>query len=178
MERTLFDGKMRLDYKVTENTSLFVRWGRETEATQYAYGVWWAASRYELPEPVQGTNLGRSLAVSVTTIISPTTVNEVVFSGSKLKLDNNYANPEAVSRSALGVENFTLPFGGARDEAHLSIYAGGRGLAEFWSRGGMPIFAYNDSFAVTDNLSKLVGSHNLKFGGHVEQANKKQNFNN
>jgi hypothetical protein len=178
IETNRFDWKMRFDYKVTENTSLFVRWGRETEATQYAYGVWWAASRYELPEPVQGTNLGRSLAVSVTTIISPTTVNEVVFSGSKLKLDNDYENPEKVSRSGLGLNNFTLPFGVYGDQAPLAIYAWGQGLGEFWSPGALPIFAYNDSFSVTDNLSKLVGSHNLKFGGLVEQANKKQNFNN
>ncbi len=171
------DWKMRFDYRFNDKTSMFVRWARETETTQQPYGIWWNSSRYELPSPIQGKNIGRSLAVSVTSIISPTTVNEVVFSGSRLKLDNDYEDPSKVTRSALGVDGFTLPFGIQTEEAPLYIAAWGQGHGELWSPGGLPIFAYNDSFSITDNLSKLVGSHNLKFGGLIEQANKKQNFN-
>jgi outer membrane receptor protein involved in Fe transport len=43
---------------------------------------------------------------------------------------------------------------------------------------GYPILAWNDSFAITDNLTKVKGSHFLKFGAFIEQANKKQQSNN
>lgn len=172
------DWKMRFDYKFTENTSMFVRWARESETTGYPYGLWWQASNYQLPTNVIGTNLGRSLAVSVTSVISPTTVNEVVFSGSRLLLDNDYEDPAKVSRSALGLDAFGLPFGPQADAAPLYIVSWGQGLGSLWSPGSLPLFAHNDSYSITDNLSKLVGSHNLKFGGLIEQANKTQNFQN
>jgi len=174
------DWKMRFDYKLTERTNMFVRWARETESNDYPYGIWWQASNYELPTPVLGTNLGRSLVASVTTVISPETVNEFVFSGSRLLLDNDYKDPEKVTKDALGLNGFTYPFGSQTQYAPLNIIASwnGPGPGDFWSPGPLPLFAHNDSYSVTDNLSKLVGSHNLKFGGFVEQANKTQNFQN
>jgi hypothetical protein len=45
-----------------------------------------------------------------------------------------------------------------------------------WYPGTNPIFAYNDSFSLTDNLTKIAGSHTMKFGALVEQGNKRQNF--
>jgi hypothetical protein len=177
-ETNRIDWKMRFDYKFSDKTSMFVRWARETEETEYPYGIWWQASRYELPSPVLGTNLGRSLTVSITSIISPTSVNEIVFSGSKLKLDNSYRDPEKVRRDALGLEGFTYPFGAQSPFAPLYIASWGQGLGEYWSPGALPLFAYNDSFAITDNFSKVFGSHSMKFGGLIEQANKKQNFQN
>jgi hypothetical protein len=177
-ETNRWDWKMRFDYKFSENTSMFVRWARETETTEYPYGIWWQASRYELPSPVQGDNLGRSLSVSLTSVISPTAVNEVVFSASKLKLDNDYRDPSRVTREALGLEGFGYPFGPQSPYAPIYIASWGQGLGELWSPGALPLFAYNDSFAVTDNFSKVVGSHSMKFGGLVEQANKEQNFQN
>lgn len=177
-ETNRWDWKMRFDYKFTENTSMFVRWARETEETEYPYGIWWQASRYELPSPVLGSNLGRSLTVSLTSVISPTAVNEIVFSGSKLKLDNDYRDPGKVSRDALGLNSFSYPFGPQSPYAPLFIASWGQGLGELWSPGALPLFAYNDSFAITDNFSMVKGAHSMKFGGLIEQANKKQNFQN
>ncbi len=39
------------------------------------------------------------------------------------------------------------------------------------------MFAYNDSFSISDTLTKVAGAHTMKFGVFIEQANKKQNFN-
>src|SRR6185369_7423041 len=130
-ETNRVDWKMRFDYRPSDSTSMFVRWGREVESTQFPYGVWWQSSNYELPTPVQGTNVGRSLAVSVTSVLSPTTVNEVVFSGSRLKLDNDYRDPSKVSRDALGLNGFTLPFGVISEQAPLYLESGS-GLGNLW----------------------------------------------
>ena len=172
------DLKMRFDYKLNEKSNMYVRLTRETELQDGAYGIWWGPSSYELPTHNQSTNLGRSVAVGITSVLNPTMTNEIVISGSKLKLDNNYADASKVKLSSLGLQNLKLPFdkqfGRQSDNAPLSLISWAMG--SLWSPGTNPIFAYNDSFSVTDNLTKIVGSHSLKFGGVVEQGNKKQNF--
>ena len=153
---------------------------RERELADEPYGIWWGPSTYELPTHNESANLGRSVAVGLTKVINPTMTNEIVFSGSKLKLDNQYADPDKVRLDTLGLENLVrLPFdntqfGRQSPYAPMSLISWSQG--QLWSPGTNPIFAYNDSFSITDNLSKVLGSHTLKFGALVEQGNKKQNF--
>lgn len=174
------DLKMRFDYKINDSTNLYVRMTRELEKGDGAYGIWWGPSTYELPTHNVENRLGRSVAVGLTKVINPTMTNEVVFSGSKLKLDNQYADPDKVRLDNLGLENLVrLPFdntqfGRQSPYAPMSLISWSQG--QLWSPGTNPIFAYNDSFSITDNLSKVLGSHTLKFGALIEQGNKKQNF--
>jgi hypothetical protein len=175
------DLKMRFDYKFSDSTNLYVRATRELETFTNPYGIWWGPSTFELPSENQESRLGRSVAVGLTKIINPTMTNEVVFSGSKLKLDNNYADPTKVRLDTLGIDNlWRLPFdntqfGRQSPNVSLSLISWTQGQ-HLWSPGTNPIFAYNDSFSVTDNLTKVAGSHTLKFGALIEQGNKKQNF--
>ncbi|MBI1761848.1 MAG: TonB-dependent receptor [Acidobacteria bacterium] len=173
------DLKMKFDYRVSDKTNLYVRITREREFADGPYGIWWGPSTFELPTHNLSTNLGRSAAVGMTRIINPTMTNEIVFSGSKLKLDNNYVDPEKVSLKTLGIENIRLPFDNTRfgrqsQYAPLSLISWAQG--QLWSPGTNPIFAYNDSFSLNDNLSKVKGTHTMKFGALIEQGNKRQNF--
>lgn len=170
------DAKARFDYKVNDNTNIYVRLARETETNDNAFGIWWGPSTYELPSHNLGTNSGRSAAVNVTSVLNPTMTNELVFSASKLELNNTYAEPEKVSLGALGIDNFQLPFGRATNFPP-AIHNWGNNGSDLWSGlSGENIFAYNSSISVTDNLTKIFNSHTFKFGGLIEQANKEQNF--
>ncbi|HEX8293224.1 MAG TPA: TonB-dependent receptor, partial [Pyrinomonadaceae bacterium] len=80
------DLKMRFDYKVSDNTNMYLRLARESESDDSPYGIWWGPSAFELPSHVVGSNLGRSAAVNMTSVINPTMTNEVVLSASKLQL--------------------------------------------------------------------------------------------
>lgn len=174
------DLKMRFDYKPTDKTNIYVRLTREPQTEVNPYGIWWGPSTFELPSANVQDDLGRSVAVGMTSVINPTMTNEVVFSGSKLTLDNRYADPEKVKLSTLGIDNiWHLPFdntqfGRQSQFVSLSLISWAEG--QLWSPGTNPIFAWNDSFSITDNLSKVAGSHTLKFGALVEQGNKRQNF--
>ena len=173
------DLKMKFDYRVSDKTNLYVRITRERELVDGPYGIWWGPSTFELPTHNLSSNLGRSVAVGVTRVINPTMTNEIVFSGSKLKLDNNYVDPDKVSLKTLGIDNLRLPFDNTRfgrqsQSAPLSLISWAQG--QLWSPGTNPIFAYNDSFSLNDNLSKVKGSHTMKFGALIEQGNKRQNF--
>lgn len=170
------DAKARFDYKLSENTNVYLRLARETETNDNAFGIWWGPSTYELPSHNLGTNKGQSAALNITSVLNPTMTNEVVFSASRLELNNSYAEPEKVSLGALGIPNFQLPFGRTTNNPPAIHTWGGNGGDLYSGLSGENIFAYNDSYSVTDNLTKIYGSHTLKFGGLIEQANKEQNF--
>ncbi|MBL8191414.1 MAG: carboxypeptidase regulatory-like domain-containing protein, partial [Acidobacteria bacterium] len=174
------DLKMRFDYKPNDKTNIYVRLTREPQQEVNPYGIWWGPSTFELPSANIQDDLGRSVAVGMTSVINPTMTNEVVFSGSKLTLDNRYADPDKVKLSTLGIENiWRLPFDNTqfgRQSPFVSLSLISWAQGQLWSPGTNPIFAWNDSFSITDNLSKVVGSHTLKFGALIEQGNKRQNF--
>jgi len=170
------DFKSRFDYNVSSKTKIYVRLARETESQDSAYGIWWGPSSVELPSHLLGTNLGRSAAANVTSIISPTMTNEVVFSVSKLQLNYNFQDPSKLSKSALGISNFQLPFKTPSPYAPVALISWDVGT-QLWEPGNLPLFAFNDSESVTDTVSKVYKNHTLKFGALIEQANKKQDLN-
>jgi hypothetical protein len=170
---------MRFDYNFTENTKLYTRIGREYEEIEFNRGLWWNSSRFELPSSVLGTNLGRSISVNLVQVLNPTTTNELLVSASKLKLDNDYTDPDSLRLSTLGMPEYKGMFAPStirNDYVPIAYYAWGQGMGEFWNPGGLPLFAHNDSISLTDNFNKVIGTHALKFGGFIEQANKIQNF--
>src|SRR5262249_13230456 len=174
------DLKLRFDYKFSDNTNLYVRGTRELELFTNPYGIWQRPSTLDLRRQNQANRLGRSVAVGLTKVFNPTMTNEVVFSGSKLKLDNQYADPNKVRLTTLGLDNiFPLPFDNTqfgRQSPYVSLSLISWAEGQLWSPGTNPIFAYNDSFSITDNLTKVAGSHTLKFGTTIEQGNKRQTF--
>jgi len=169
----------RVDYNITPNTKLYVRLAREAETQDFARGLWWNPSNYELPSHVQGQDLGRSMSASLVRVINPTLTNEVVVSASKLLLNNDYADPSKVSISSLGIGNYATPFGQQSKYVPLAFITswGGQTHGDLWSPGGNPLFSHNSSFSVTDNATKVKGAHTIKFGTLIEQADKIQNFN-
>jgi hypothetical protein len=170
---------MRFDYNFTENTKLYARLGREYEEIEFNRGLWWNSSRFELPSHVLGENLGRSISVNLVQVLNPTTTNELLVSAGQLKLDNDYKEPDMLRLSTLGMPDYRGLFDPSlirNDYVPIAYFSWGQGLGEFWEPGGLPLFAHNDSISLTDNFNKVIGAHAIKFGGFIEQANKKQNF--
>jgi hypothetical protein len=163
----------RVDYSVSDKTKLYVRLAREYEEQGFPRGLWWDSSNYEIPGKLQSKNLGRSVVVNLTNVFSPTMTNEVLFSASKLKLNYDFADPDKVSYAALGLEKVGF-FPGSNPYVPVSVLTWGN---ELHTAYGYPILAWNDSFAITDNLTKVKGSHFLRFGAFIEQANKRQQSN-
>jgi Carboxypeptidase regulatory-like domain/TonB-dependent Receptor Plug Domain len=167
----------RFDYNVSEKTKLYVRLAREYEEQGFPRGLWWDSSDYEIPGKLTSANLGRSVVVNLTNIISPTMTNEVLFGASKLKLNYDYVEPDKVSYAALGVQKLG---GHPNSNPYVPIGItpwGDGGAGNFTTAYGFPILAWNDSFAITDNLTKVHQSHTFKFGAFIEQANKRQQSN-
>ncbi|HXG68358.1 MAG TPA: carboxypeptidase regulatory-like domain-containing protein, partial [Blastocatellia bacterium] len=168
----------RIDYNISDNTKLYVRLAREHEEQTWPRGFWWNSSAYAIPGDLSSDNLGRSVAVNLTHVFNPTMTNEILFSGSKLKLDNDFKDPSKVTYEALGIQPFGF-FPNSNPYVPIGIIDGwGSGIGgDLLTAYGYPLFAYNDSFSINDNLTKVYNSHTFKFGAFIEQANKKQNFN-
>ena len=173
-----WQGTMRVDYNFTENTKMYVRLAQDKETLDKARGVWWDSSNYTLPSAVVHDNTGRSISANLTSVLSPTTTNEFLFTFSKLKLDIYHKDPSAVSLSGLGISNFAGPYGQQVDVAPIQLYSWGQGLGNLWDPMGADLFAYNSSMMFVDTFTKVANTHALKAGISVERARKDQNFQN
>jgi len=175
----------RFDYTISDKTKLYVRFAREYEQQGFPRGLWWDSSNYELPGKLTGKNLGRSLVVNLTNVISSSMTNEILFSASKLKLNYDFEDPSKVTYAGLGLKpvgpfsvsnpNIPAQLKNTNPYVPLSVLTWGSG--DFHTAYGYPILAWNDSFAITDNLVKVHDTHTLKFGAFIEQANKRQQSN-
>ena len=166
----------RFDYAISEKTKLYVRFAREYEEQGFPRGLWWDSSSYELPGKLTSKNLGRSVVVNLTNIINPSMTNEILFSASKLKLNYDFAEPDKVSYEGLGLERVGF-FRNQSQNPYVPLSVITWGSGDFHTAYGYPISAWNDSFALTDNLVKVQNTHTWKFGVFIEQANKRQQSN-
>lgn len=177
-----YDVKFRIDYNITNNTRAYVRTAIEGEQSESPRGLWWSSSDVGLPTPVASTNKGRSVSGNVVTVLSPTMTNEVLVSWSRLTLDNGWQDPSKVRIDAYpelaGYNQGFFP--NQSPNLPLNIITSG------WGQGGpgnlwapaVDVFAYNDALQFSNKLTKLAGSHGLKFGVSVERGQKQQNFQN
>lgn len=176
------DVKFRIDYNITSNTRAYVRAAIEGEEAENARGIWWASSDVALPTPTYGDNKGRSVSGNVVTVLSPTMTNEVLVSWSRLTLDNFWRDPSKVRIDGYpelaGYDQGFFP--GESPYLPLNIITSG------WGQGGpgnlwapaMDVYAHNDALQFSNKVTKLAGSHGLKFGFSAERGQKQQNFQN
>jgi hypothetical protein len=170
---------LRLDYNFTDSTKMYIRLAQDDGQVDQARGLWWASSNYELPTRVQNPQLGRTASVNLTSVLSPTTTNEFIFSWGKLKLDNVHADENAISLAGLGLSGYEGFFGSQSPFAPLQIYSWGQGLGNLWDPSDQQnIFAYNSSLQFADNFTKVLNTHAVKIGFSVERQEKFQNFQN
>jgi hypothetical protein len=164
----------RLDWSVSDRTHAYVRLAYEKERIDWPNGIW-GTSTFALPSHSVGDDRSRTASLSVTSVLSPSLTNEVVFSASQLKLDNGWKDPQKVTRSALGIEGFQGMFPSSSPYPPFQIGAlgqhAGQGLAQ---TAGTPVFAHNDSLSLAESLTKVMRSHTLRLGVFVERGQKQE----
>jgi hypothetical protein len=171
---------LRMDYNFSDSTKAYVRLAQDDGQVDQARGLWWPSSSYELPTRINNPQLGRSASFNMTSVLSPTTTNEFIFSYSKLKLDNIHADENAISLAGLGLTGYQGFFGQQSPFAPLQIYSWGNGPGgTLWDPSDQHnVFAYNSSLQFQDNFTKVLNTHAIKVGLGVVKDNKFQNFQN
>lgn len=165
----------RVDYNISDNTKLFVRYNMQRETQQFPVGLWWRnTDQVPYPTPIEGLNRSDSVTGSLTHVFSPTMTNEVVMAYTFVGFPNVFENPAKVNPTSVG---FTEPllfknkvpqipsfgqFGPA--EAALVFNPGG------FEAGGPTAGLYANKYmpSVSDTLTKVWGTHTAKAGFFYE----------
>jgi hypothetical protein len=175
------DFKSRFDWNISNRTRAYVRVARESEENENPRGVWWGPSDVALPSPNIGTNVGKSIAGNVVSVLSSSMTNEALVSYSRLALDNHFKNPDLIKQGAGGITfNGIFPAGTTSPYLPTDILHGWGGsgqVGNLWAAAN-DVYAHNDSLQFSDKLTKLAGPHGLKFGVSLERGQKQQNFQN
>ncbi len=177
----------RVDYSISDNTKLFVRYNLQKETQQFPVGLWWRQTdQVPYPTPVQGKNSSQSTTASITHVFSPTMTNETVLGFTYVGFPNVFEDPAKVNRANVGY-NYTgifhngvaqIPsFGGNGWQpatAALVFNPGG------FEAGGAAQGLYADKWlpSVSDTFTKVYGTHTIKGGGFYEWIKNAQPANN
>jgi hypothetical protein len=171
---------MRLDYSFSESTKAYVRLAQDDSQVDRRRGIWWDSSSYELPTTINNGQLGRSVALNVTSVLSPSTTNEFMFSFTKQWDSNVHADESKISLAGLGITGYEGFFGPQSPFAPLQIYSWGNGPGgQLWDPTDQhDIFANPSRLQFGDGLTKVLNTHALKAGISVERTNVFSNFQN
>jgi hypothetical protein len=166
----------RVDYNISDNTKLFVRYNMQRETQQFPVGLWWRQTdQVPYPTPIEGKNKSDSVTGSLTHVFSPSMTNEVVMAYTFVGFPNVFADPSKVDRKTVGFNNAGLfkngvsqipSFGGngGQGEAALIFNPGG------FEAGGASSGLYANKYmpSVSDTLTKVWGTHTVKAGFFYE----------
>jgi hypothetical protein len=173
-QQNSFQWLSRVDYSISDNTKLFVRYNVQWETQQFPVTLWWRnGTSVPYPTPILGKNQSQSVSASLTHVFNPTMSNEFVFAYTYIDFPNVFQNPAKVSDKAIG-NTFTGIYNNGVDQIP-SLTSWGGELATLLNPSGFQVggpsqglFAKKDLPSVSDSLSKVWGTHTAKFGGYYE----------
>ena len=168
----------RMDFNISDSTKAFVRYNLQRETQPFVIGLWWRNGQRQLPYPtaVTAPNVSDSITASLTHVFDPTLTSETIFAFTFIDFPNQFEDRSAISRSALGYP-YQGVFGQSNDQIP-SVDPGGwgdNGPLIFNPGGFDPIlFATKWQWAISQNLTKVWGTHTAKLGVFWERIRNNQ----
>ena len=165
----------RVDYSISDNTKLFVRYNLQNELQQFPVGLWWRnAEQVPYPSNISAKNQSQSVSASLTNVLSPTLTNEFVAGYTYIDFPNTFDDPSKVSRAAVGYPYKGLYKNGLDQIPQVTSWASSVATMLNPSGfelgpGGNNLFAAKHLPSFSDNVSKVWGTHTMKFGMYYEK---------
>lgn len=163
----------KVDFNISDNTKLFVRYNFQNERQLFPIGLWWRnGQQVPYPTPIVGKNRSDSISVGLTKVFSPTMTNEFVFGFTSIKFPNVFDDPSKVDRAALGVNFPGLFKNGVKQIPSITGWGGE--FATLYNPGGFEVGGSRGLFAdkylptFSNNITKVWGTHTTKVGGFYE----------
>lgn len=188
LKNVVFDQNMwqwnsKVDYNISDNTKLYVRYNLQKETQKFPVGLWWRnANQVPYPTPILGKNRSDSVSASLIKTFSPTLSNEFVFGYTYIDFPNVFQDKRKVSKNALGIPFNGLWHNGVDQIPSLTGWGGEFATmlnpSGFQIGGSDGLFAKKYMPSITDNLTKVWGTHTLKFGFYFEYTINNQPSNN
>ena len=175
----------RVDYSVSDNTKLFVRYNLQRETQLFPVGLWWRnGGQVPYPTPVAGKNRSDSISVSLTHVFNPSMTNEFVFGYTFIGFPNVFQDPSKVDRTTVGYNYKGLFKNGVAQIPAFGGWGGGEAALVFnpggFEAGGPKSGLYANKYmpSASDTVTKVAGTHTIKGGGFWERIRNSQPANN
>ncbi len=176
----------RVDYNISDNTKVFVRYNYQREVQLFPIGLWWRQTdQVPYPTQIQGRNKSDALTGTITHVFSPTMTNETVMAYTYIGFPNVFADPKKVDRANVGFAYTGLFNNGV---AQIPSFGGNGGAGEAalvfnpggFEAGGASAGLYADKWmpSFSDTVTKVVKTHTLKAGFFFEWIRNAQPANN
>jgi hypothetical protein len=175
----------RVDYNISDDTKVFVRYNYQREIQQFPVGLWWRnTDQVPYPSSILGKNKSDSWVGTVTHVFSPTMTNEVVMAYTFIGFPNVFKDPKKVDRRIVGYDYGGLfkngvaqipSFGNfGSSEAALMFNPGG------FEAGGNDQGLYANKYlpSISDKVTKVWRTHTFKVGFFYEWIRNAQPANN
>jgi len=169
---------LRLDYQINSANRIYGRWINNSSNAVWPQGVglWGGYSNLQFPGGILEEEPGWNLALNLVSTIRPTLLNEISFGPSVSRTTFAGSNGN-ISR---GVNGITLPllYPVRSDTPIPDISFGGNLSGITWANNGylgaLPWYQANTTINFSDNLSKVLRNHTLKFGAFYQRSRKDQ----
>jgi hypothetical protein len=168
----------KVDYAISDNTKLTVSYTYQKETDLHPIATWWAPPGDAVPYPSNMPALTPSTVVmgNFTHVFSPSLVNETVVTYARYANFLSLANPAAADPSSVGMSTWKGLFGIDEKQIPNTLSWSGS-LSEFMPQADFygaksdqgEFGALKSDPAVYDNLSKVWGTHTMKFGFYWDQ---------
>ncbi len=166
---------LRVDYSASSRFQLYGRFSRTGDNQALTYGMWinggvnFPLTPIVFPRPSQGGLVRGAMT------FSPTMFNEFSAGLTRNTLNGNPLYPEKVSRKATGIDvPMWNPASNPAGFIPNMSFSGVPNAANASMNNPMPYYTDCNIYSFTDNLSKVWGSHMLKFGVYFERMAKDQ----
>jgi hypothetical protein len=167
---------LRMDANLSNNWKMFGHFLNNYDSVTSDYGSFVLGSNTPFGTPITDTRPGRSIAVGVTTIISPTTTNEFTWGYSHNQINIDPVN-DGLTRSKNGLTNLPVLFPSAIQNDFIPRFQfnGTRINNEpTFGTNNAPFFNYNTTIDWIDNFSKVWNQHLFKAGVYIQRSRKDQ----
>ena len=168
----------RIDWSINDNTKLFVSYNHQSEVNHDNSTLWWGTNpAVPYPSPQSQPNTSDSISVNLTKVFSPTLTNELVFAYTNLYVGFSYTDPSKVNAQTLGIY-YKHIFNQTVNNQIPVLTGWSDGLANILNPSG---YEKNDTLyadkwlpSLSDNVSKVFGTHTAKFGVYWERTKNQQ----
>lgn len=162
----------RGDWNISDNTKVFVRYNRQRETQNQPSGLWGGrGSDNMVPSPTNiiGANGSDSLSSSLTHVFSPTMTNEATFTYTKINFPNSPVDPKKLLREDMGFPYKGI-YGNAMAPALVTWGGSFPNLGEIGHDYHPTMICYKGISSLTDNFTKVMGTHTAKLGFYWERV--------
>ena len=162
---------VKIDYNINQKNHLSGRYNREAETVPFPFGYYNTFTPNLFTADQYNHNDSNSVVTNLSTALTSTTTNQLIFSYTRLNFQTYVGNPNAISRSTLGYTAADLYNNDSNILPNIQPEYGDAGYASLYLIGGSypTIHAPQQTYVVNENVTKLLGRHTLKAGVYFAQ---------